>query len=304
MKSKVLIISVLFLSIIACQGKTKPQAAVNQSAENQSTVLVKADFTDEDKRIFTEYIQQFKAYNTENLNNIIIRTALFFKDRPYVAHTLEKDPETLVVNLREFDCTTLVESVLALSRTLKYYPDPVFENFCGELQKIRYRNAEIQDYTSRLHYTSDWVFENERKGLVKDVTRQIGGEPYPVNVSFMSSHPDSYPQLEKYPDFVNAMAKKEKEISERKNYALIPKNKIKSSEKGIENGDIVCFVTDIKGLDISHVGFLYIEKGVLTFIHASSQQKKVIVNPESLIDYVSGIKSNKGIMTVRAVEFF
>ena len=304
MKSKLLIISALFLNIVACQGKFKSQPAADQTSELASTASVKADYTNEDQRIFEEYIQQFKTYHTENLNDIIIRTALFFKGRPYVAHTLEKDPETLVVNLRELDCTTFVETVLALSRTLKFYDIPTFENFCGELQKIRYRNGEIQDYTLRLHYFSDWIFENERKGIVKDVTKQLGGEPYLINVSFMSLHPDSYAQLKKYPDFVNIIAQKEKEISARDIYSIIPKDKIKSCEKGIENGDIVCFITDIKGLDISHIGFLYFEKGILTFIHASSQQQKVVVNPKPLTNYVSGIKSNKGIMVIRPVEFF
>jgi hypothetical protein len=184
---------------------------------------------------------------------------------------------------------------------IKRHPVPVFENFCEELQKIRYRNGEIRDYTSRLHYFSDWIFENERRGIVKDITKNIGGEPYTVSVSFMSSHPESYRQLKEYPEYVPVIIRQEKEISGRTTCSIITKNKITLSEKGIKSGDIVCFVTDIKGLDISHAGFLYFDKGILTFIHASSQLKKVVVNPVSLIDYVSGIKSNKGIMVIRPV---
>ena len=38
-----------------------------------------------------------------------------FLDKPYVAHTLEvNDREQLVVNTRQLDCTTLVETVTAL----------------------------------------------------------------------------------------------------------------------------------------------------------------------------------------------
>jgi hypothetical protein len=257
------------------------------------------DDTKDDVEIFKKYIRSVGAKKTASLNDLIIETALFFKDRPYVAHTLEKDPEQLVVNLRELDCTTFVETVLALSKTIKSYPDPKFENFCSELQKIRYRNGVIRNYTSRLHYFSDWLYENERGGNVKNVTKSVGGEPYTLSVSFMSSHPESYKSLKEHPEFVGIIAQQEKEISGRKTYSIIPKEKINTCKKGFKNGDIVCFVTNITGLDISHLGFVYFDKGVLTFIHASSQYKKVIINQKSLIDYVSGIKSNKGIMIAR-----
>ena len=42
----------------------------------------------------------------------------FLRGTPYVASTLEKrSRRALVVNLRELDCTTFAETVLALSRT-------------------------------------------------------------------------------------------------------------------------------------------------------------------------------------------
>jgi hypothetical protein len=265
----------------------------------ETAVAEKVDYTATDIEIFNKYIGSVGKKKSESLNNLIIETSLFFKDRPYVAHTLEKAPEQLVVNLRELDCTTFVETVLALSRTIKSYSNPAFEDFCRELQKIRYRNGEIRDYTSRLHYFSDWIYENERRGFVKDVTGSIGGEPHTVSVSFMSSHPESYEQLKKYPEFVNAIAKQEKKISQRKNYSMIPKEKIKSCEKEIKDGDIVCFITDIEGLDISHIGFLLFQNKTLTFIHASSQYKKVVIGEKSLISYISVIKNNKGVMIVR-----
>jgi hypothetical protein len=302
MKYKMFIISVFLFSLFSCQGKTGQRDNVEYNAPKRDDELLKSfNYSDGDIKIFKKYIAALSPDKSVSLNNIIIRTALFFKDRPYVAHTLEKDPEQLVVNLREVDCTTFVETVLALSRTIKQYPNPAFENFCGELQKIRYRNGNIQDYTSRIHYFSDWIFENERGRIVKDVTKSIGGEPYMVSVSYMSSHPESYRQLKEYPKYVPVISQQEKEISGRNIYSMIPKNKISLSEKSVRNGDIVCFVTDIKGLDISHTGFLYFENGILTFIHASSQLKKVIVHSQSLTDYVSGIKSNKGIMVVRPV---
>jgi hypothetical protein len=276
-----------------CSGKQEYNGIV------ETTVSAKVDYTKADVEIFKKYIRTVGMKKTTSLNNLIIETALFFKDRPYVAHTLEKDPERLVVNLRELDCTTFVETVIALSKTIKLYPDPAFENFCGELQKIRYRNGVIKDYTSRIHYFSDWIYENERRGFVKDITKSIGGVPYSVSVSFMSSHPESYKQLKERPEFVNIIAKQEKEISGRKIYSMISKGKIETCKKGIKDGDIICLVTDIKGLDISHVGFAVLENGKLTFIHASSSSKKVIINKEPLIEYLTKIKNNVGIMVLR-----
>ena len=70
----------------------------------------------------------------------------------------------------------------------------------------------------------------------------------------------------------------------------------------MQNGDIVCFVTNIEGLDISHVGFVDREGEMLTFIHASSSAGKVIVNPESLQTYVTDGKRTTGVMIVRSQE--
>lgn len=234
------------------------------------------------------------------LDELMIHTALFFRGTPYVASTLEKEPEGLVVNLRELDCTTFAETVLALSRTLRE-EKTTFENFCENLQRLRYREGTIGDYTDRLHYMTDWFYENERKGIVKDMGREIGGVSLPLDLSFISTHPDSYKQLKNHPERVRRMADKEKEINLRP-YYYVPKQEIDKCSFGIKNGDILCFVTSIKGLDVTHVGIAYWKDGQLTFIHASSSAKKVIIQASSLRDYAEGIKSCKGILVARPLS--
>lgn len=140
--------------------------------------------------------------------------------------------------------------------------------------------------------------ENQQKGIVKDVTHEIGGISLPVDVSFMSTHPDSYKPLKDHPERVARIAAKEKEINARP-YYYIPESEIDRLAEGIKEGDIVCFVTTIKGLDISHVGVVCRVGDKLTFIHASTTQKKVIVNEAPLQEYVESIKRNSGIMIVR-----
>lgn len=251
----------------------------------------------QDRAIFADFIQDMKAKKFLPAGDLMVETARFFLNRPYVAATLEKEPEQLVVNLREFDCTTFVETVLALVQVLKD-SEPSFEGFCNYLRQIRYRSGVINDYTDRLHYITDWIYENQRKGWVKDVNGEIGGEPLVPDLSFMSAHPAAYRQLTDHPEYIPVMTAKEKEINGR-SYYYLPETEIEEHASGIENGDIVCFVTTLKGLDVSHMGIICRVGEKLTFIHASATAKKVIVNEAPLQTYVQGIKRNCGVMVVR-----
>lgn len=250
-----------------------------------------------DRQAFERYIEQFAGKKEMPTARLALQTALFFRGAPYVAATLEKEPEQLVVDLREFDCTTLIETSLALARALRS-DSAGWPAFCRELQLIRYRNGEIKDYASRKHYISDWIADNERLGLVKEITREIGGKPRPQHVSFMSEHPDKYKQLAADPALRQELKKQEDRINEQTVF-YVPKEEIGNTASRIRSGDILCFTTTWKGLDVSHMGFAYRIDGELTFVHASSTAGKVIVNPEPLSEYVKKVKHNDGIRVVR-----
>lgn len=283
--------------------------AVNLSGSKQSDTASSATelpltmfyCTDADYAIFDEYLEYIAPFTSYPISDadLIIETARFFLNKPYVASTLEMEPEGLVVNLREFDCTTFVETVTALSRVVKVHDHPTFDDFCGQLRNIRYRRGFIGNYTDRNHYFSDWIYENETRGHVKDITAEIGGEPYRLNLHFMSSHPESYLPLKSHPEYIEIIREKEADISKRSIYAYIPKAKVASCEAGMRNGDIVCFVTNIEGLDISHVGIICSDKGTVSFIHASTGAKKVISEPLGLSAYVGKSRQNTGLMIVR-----
>lgn len=261
------------------------------------TFISCAQGTQSDKGIFESYLNSVQTVDELCSDILMDETAKFFLGVPYVGKTLEYEPERLIVNLREMDCMTFVENVLALAEA-SASGTPSWQTYLEKLQQIRYRDGKIEDYTSRLHYTSDWIYENEKKGLIADITKEIGGVPLAMDVSFVSTHPESYMQLQSHPEYIAVMAKKEKEINSRQ-YYYIPKEEIDKREAQIRTGDIVCFVTSIKGLDISHVGIIHKEGDKMTFIHASSGKKRVIINEESLQDYVLGIKKSKGIMVLR-----
>lgn len=261
------------------------------------TFISCAQGTQSDKGIFELYLNSVPTVDKLCSDILMDETVKFFLGVPYVGKTLEYEPERLIVNLREMDCMTFVENVLALAEA-SASGTPSWQAYLEKLQQIRYRDGKIEDYTSRLHYTSDWIYENEKKGLIADITKEIGGVPLAMDVSFVSTHPESYMQLQSHPEYIAVMAKKEKEINSRQ-YYYIPKEEIDKREAQIRTGDIVCFVTSIKGLDISHVGIIHKEGDKMTFIHASSGKKRVIINEESLQDYVLGIKKSKGIMVLR-----
>ncbi|MDR0833001.1 MAG: DUF1460 domain-containing protein [Candidatus Symbiothrix sp.] len=245
----------------------------------------------------------FQTVPKTTVDSAMIRSALFFLNTPYVASTLEvNDDEKLVINERELDCTTFVENCLALARTLQQ-AHPNSAGFEQELQKIRYRGGVIDGYTSRLHYISDWIFDNEANGIIKDMTCELGGRKLKPDVHFMSQNYHKYTHLANNPENVQRIQAIEQKINARENgYCYIPKNEIQNKQSLIKSGDIVCFVTSIKGLDLSHLGIAYWQNGRLTFIHASSTAKKVIINPESLSDFCDGIKTNKGIMVLRPLS--
>jgi len=237
-----------------------------------------------------------------DMQGAIIAAAKYFLGTPYVGYTLEVGSnEDLVVNLRELDCMTFVETCLALARTLQTCPKPSFEAFEKELTRIRYRGGIIDGYTSRLHYSTDWIYDNGKKGVIRDVSGEIGGKEFIPAVGFMSQNPDKYKRLKNDAKATAKMAEYEKSINARKTYHYIPKDEVDARKSLIKSGDIIGFTTSIKGLDISHLAIACWDVDMLTFIHASSTAKKVIINPVSLADYCKAVKTNTGIMVVRAL---
>lgn len=261
-------------------------------------ILLPSGKAQKDKVIYERYCADIRSKADLSVGDLMVETACFFLGTPYVAGTLEEEPERLIVNLSGLDCMTLVENTLALTWSVKNASS--YGGYLSILKDLRYRNTgnPALDYTDRLHYTTDWIYENEKKGYLKNVTKEIGGQLIMFNLSFMSTHSDKYKQLKDHPKRIAEIAAKEKEINARLHY-YIPQDEINKYADQIRNGDIVCFVTTVRGLDISHVGIVCREGDKLTFIHASTTKKQVVVNKESLQEYVQGIKSNKGIMIVR-----
>ena len=243
-----------------------------------------------------------KKLENEPIGDVIASIGKSFLGTEYVAHTLEKGKtETLVINLTGLDCTTFLENALTFARCIKE-KKTTFKDYEKELTTIRYRNGKINQYPSRLHYFSDWIYNNESKGIIKNVSKEIGGEPLRFNVDFMTTHPDSYVELKENPKFIPIIRKQEESINSRE-YFYIPKEKVAQVEKGIHNGDLIAITSNVKGLDINHVGVaVKLDDGRIHFMHAPNVGYKVQIVGIPLADYLAKIKTDTGIIVLRATE--
>ena len=240
-------------------------------------------------------------------DNKVLFFARKFIGTPYVAQTLEvADPERLVVNTRQLDCTTLVETVTALtlcSSDGKYR----FHDFISALRSVRYRGGVCSGYPSRLHYFSEWIVDNSRKGFVEeeghDTTPFVGKQA--LRLRFMGSNHDKYPILVKHPDMVTDIRRHER-LLDGKEFSFIPKSMVKDSPEmrhAIADGDIIAITTSKPGLDIAHVGFAVWKPDGLHLLNASMTKKKVVEDSELLGSYLSRHKTFTGIRRVKILKY-
>jgi len=233
------------------------------------------------------------------INQVIIKIGKSFLGTDYIANTLEVgDEEKLVINLTGLDCYLFLETSLVFARCIKK-GNTTFEGYQKELTNIRYRDGKLKEYPSRLHYFSDWIYDMNKRGIGKDITKEIGGKRYVKKINFMSTHVDLYKQLKGNKKFVKEISNIERQISTRK-YFYIPQEEIASVEEKIQSGDIIGITTNVEGLDIAHTGIaIRMDDGRIHFMHAPNVGYKVQITEKPLADYIKGNKKQTGIMVLR-----
>ena len=219
---------------------------------------------------------------------------------PYCGGTLDvNENESLVVRTDSVDCTTYVETVLAmyLASKIEYGG---YNDFKKALTKIRYRDGVIKGYSSRLHYFSDWVADNEKKGILYEVTSRSNHSQRHFSINYMTKHSGLYRRLKEDSLSVNEMLCVEEKW---KNYDMsyIPKELLKEHHNNIDicNGDILALTTNIDGLDVLHLGFAVWVDGNIHLLHASSLYGRVVLDPMSLYEYLKDRKKHTGIRVIR-----
>lgn len=230
------------------------------------------------------------------------RIGLALRGTDYENYTLELDDrkEAPCVNMRGMDCWTFFEIALASARLLKREKPPYNpQDMLRMIELDRYRGGRCDGkFTSRLHHLEDWAYDNQKRGLVVDVSKSLGGEKLHRTMRYMGSAWKNFRQLRADQSLIPFMKNVESAISQRGIY-YIPKSKVRSIEPKIQNGDVISIVTTWPGTYTSHVGLAYRDSsGTLRFLHASRDEDEVILDSR-LSDYLARYKKHAGIMVTR-----
>jgi hypothetical protein len=219
-------------------------------------------------------------YLLDSVPSCIIENGRYFLETPYKANILDgNEIERLVCTNQHFDCVTFVEYVLALSLYQNQGNDKT-DSFENILQKLRYRDGTIADYGSRLHYFSEWVLQNEKRSIFRNISAELGGIKFLGKINFMSSHKSKYPKLDSKKDLDIILSAEA--ILNKSGFYYIPKNDVAGIKHLLNDGDIIGIATNINGLDFVHTGFAIKQKNDVYLLHASEKFGKVVISDESL----------------------
>jgi hypothetical protein len=191
-----------------------------------------------------------------------------------------------------FDCTTFVETTMALSLAR----DP--SEFRKLMNRIRYK-AGVVSYFNRNHFsTLDWIPNNERAGFVRDVTSQVTSP----RQSLTYIEKDNWYLKKGLMTFTPHPKKSWAQVT------YIAKEDLRKAEvlARIPSGSIFNVVRpewdlkDVAGtaLDVSHQGFVVREKGQVYIIHASNGRARdgrddsMRVKKDLLREYVEQVMMN------------
>jgi N-acetylmuramoyl-L-alanine amidase-like protein len=257
---------------------------------------------------FQTLVQKAQSQNWRSLplGDRTVAVGLSLVGTPYVNYTLEIDnhTESPSVNLKGVDCWTFFEIALGFARMLEVKADNYSpQDLLTMIELDRYRGGSCNGkYTTRLHFLEDWIYDNERRGLVKNLTRSLGGVPMRGRyLNEMSRYWRSSRYLRNNPELVSEMRQIENRISSRTIYH-IPKAVVPAIESKIQNGDVICISGKGPEGFTEHVGLAYRDReGVLRFMHASKDERRVVIDVP-LHSYIYRYRKFAGIMVVRPQE--
>ncbi len=287
---------------------------IDQRAEKGSTVLsliapardgalshVTSPLDEKDSAQFERIMQNARSQSLHNrpMGEIVQAIAQQLLGSPYEGNLLDRSSqEMLVVSLTRFDCVLFVETVLALARGVAVQ-DYSYQTFASHLQNQRYRDGKLDGYCSRLHYFSEWIVDNQRRGNVLNIAAELGGVSFPKMLNFMSTHRSSYPQL--VDDSTYRCVQQMESSLNPLTLDYIPQSQIRQHYAQLRPGDIVAIATDIPGLDVTHTGLVYRhEDGSLGLIHAAPDSG-VKISPD-LQSYVSNVENRIGVLVARPTD--
>jgi hypothetical protein len=288
------LIFLMLTLLLACA----PRQASQQVA-HAATMAQMRFHCDGDTVLINQLLMKGYESGLSDANALIEFYARQLLGTPYVAHTLEGDQEMLTINIHELDCLTFIETLYSLTRATlnRRYS---WRDFAANIENIRYRGGEMGDYSSRIHYISEWIIDNHIRGNLVEITPDLPHVDYMIkNIDYMTHHTDSYRQLKDDSVMVEKIRRYE---LRRHRFPYVKSSWLndKAVKAALRSGDFVSLVTKTEGLDVSHNGIIIVDdKGDPYLLDASMSGGKVMLEGKPLFKYLERSKTNIGIRVFR-----
>lgn len=288
------LIFLMLTLLLACA----PRQASQQVA-HAATMAQMRFHCDGDTVLINQLLMKGYESGLSDANALIEFYARQLLGTPYVAHTLEGDQEMLTINIHELDCLTFIETLYSLTRATlnRRYS---WRDFAADIENIRYRGGEMGDYSSRIHYISEWIIDNHIRGNLVEITPDLPHVDYMIkNIDYMTHHTDSYRQLKNDSVMVEKIRRYE---LRRHRFPYVKRSWLndKAVKAALRSGDFVSLVTKTEGLDVSHNGIIIVDdKGDPYLLDASMSGGKVMLEGKPLFKYLERSKTNIGIRVFR-----
>ena len=288
---------ILFLMVLLVAACAPRQAS--QQVAHAATMPQMRFHCDSDTIIINDLLKKGIESGLNDANRLVEFYARQLLGTPYVAHTLEADEEVLTINIHELDCLTFIETLYALSRaTLDHRYS--WRDYAANIENVRYRGGTMDDYSSRIHYISEWIIDNHVRGNLVEITPDLPHVDYMVkDINYMSKHPDSYRQLKNDTAMVEKI--KRHELRQHR-FPYLKRSWLndKGVKAALRSGDFITLVTKMEGLDVSHNGVVIVDdKGDPHLLHASMSGGKVMLETQSLYKFLERSKTNIGVRVFR-----
>ena len=291
------LIFLMLTLLLACA----PRQASQQVA-HAATMAQMRFHCDGDTVLINQLLMKGYESGLSDANALIEFYARQLLGTPYVAHTLEGDQEMLTINIHELDCLTFIETLYSLTRATlnRRYS---WRDFAANIENIRYRGGEMGDYSSRIHYISEWIIDNHIRGNLVEITPDLPHVDYMIkNIDYMTHHTDSYRQLKNDSVMVEKIRRYE---LRRHRFPYVKRSWLndKAVKAALRSGDFVSLVTKTEGLDVSHNGIIIVDdKGDPYLLDASMSGGKVMLEGKPLFKYLERSKTNIGIRVFRMMS--
>ena len=288
----------MLFSIVILLVACVPHQSSQQEIQAANTMKMRFH-CDGDTTMVNQLLMKGQESGLTDANALVEFYARQLLGTPYVAHTLEADEELLTINIHELDCLTFIESLYALTRaTINHRYS--WRDYADNIENIRYRGGEMGDYSSRIHYISEWIIDNHLRGNLVEVTPDLPHADYMVkDIDYMSKNPSQYRQLKNDAAMVEKIKRYEL-LHHRFPYLKRSWLNDKAVKAALRSGDFVSLVTKMEGLDVSHNGIIVIDdKGDPYLLDASMSGGKVMLESKPLFKYLERSKTNIGIRVFR-----